>query len=102
MAGDNGVRLKDRRTAKDSAMLTTFQTFQAAFQDGVFVPETRCELPDRTAVELDVRSATLIPPRVTDPEERGRLLKQVIQSMRANPLPADAGRWTREELHERR
>ena len=47
--------------AKDSAMLTMLQTFRAVFQDGVFVPETRCELPDGTAVELDVRSATLMP-----------------------------------------
>ena len=83
-------------------MLTMLQTFRAVFQDGVFVPETRCELPEGTAVELDVRSAWMMPPGVTDPGERGRLMKQVIQSMRANPLPPDAGRWTREELHERR
>jgi len=82
-------------------MVTTLQTFRAVFQDGVFVPETPCDLPDGTAVELDVRRATLRPPSVTDPAERERLLNQVVQSMRANPLPANAGQWTREELHER-
>ncbi len=83
-------------------MLTTPQTFRAIYQDGVFVPETPCDLPAGTAVELDVRRATVIRPPVTDPEERGRLLSKVVQSMRANPLPAHAARFSREELHERR
>ena len=83
-------------------MLETPQTFRAIFQGGVFVPESPCDLPAGTAVDLDVRPATLIRPKVVDPEERRRLLSQVVQSMRANPLPAHAIRFTREELHERR
>ena len=39
---------------------------------------------------------------VTDAAERSRLLAALLERMRANPIPANAPRFTREELHERR
>jgi hypothetical protein len=54
-------------------------------------------------VELTINGPYLLPPKVTDPEERKRILKELVENMVANPLPADAPRrLTREELHERR
>lgn len=43
-----------------------------------------------------------IPPAVTDPAERVRLLGELVEHMRANPLVGDPPRLTRDELHERR
>jgi hypothetical protein len=51
---------------------------------------------------LIIEEPRVIPPAVTDPEERKRILKRMVERMRANPIPADAPRFTREELHERR
>ena len=39
---------------------------------------------------------------VNDPLEKQRALAQVVEDMKANPLPADAERFTREALHDRR
>jgi hypothetical protein len=39
---------------------------------------------------------------VTETAERARLLQGLLERMKANPIPADAPRFTREELHERR
>jgi predicted DNA-binding antitoxin AbrB/MazE fold protein len=79
------------------------QSLKANYRNGAFIPQTPYDLPEGAEVELTVHEPHTIPPTVTDPEERARLLKEVVESMRANPLPADAPRrFTREELHERR
>jgi predicted DNA-binding antitoxin AbrB/MazE fold protein len=79
------------------------QTLKAIYRDGAFIPQTPCDLPDGAEVELTVHEQHAAPPIVTDPEERKRILREVVENMRANPLPADAPRrFTREELHERR
>jgi predicted DNA-binding antitoxin AbrB/MazE fold protein len=79
------------------------QTLKAIYRGGAFIPQSPCDLPEGAEVEITVRAPRLIPPTVTDPEERKRILKEVVENMRANPLPADAPRrFTREELHERR
>ena len=79
------------------------QTLKAIYRDGAFIPQSPCDLPEGAEVEITVRAPHLIPPTVTDPEERKRILKEMVERMRANPLPADAPRrFTREELHERR
>ncbi|HEY0404213.1 MAG TPA: antitoxin family protein [Pyrinomonadaceae bacterium] len=75
---------------------------KAIYQNGAFIPQAPCNLPDGLEVELTVHEARAIPPKVTDPEERKRILKEVVDSMLQNPYPADAPRFTREELHERR
>ena len=78
------------------------QTLKATYRNGTFIPETPCDLPEDSQVELTVHASS-IRPLVTDPEERARILKEVVENMKSNPLPADAPRrFTREELHERR
>jgi predicted DNA-binding antitoxin AbrB/MazE fold protein len=78
------------------------QTLKAIYRDGAFIPRTPCVFPEGTEVEITIRSLKLIPPKVTDSEERRRLMDELIQNMLDNPIPEDAPRLTREELHERR
>jgi hypothetical protein len=75
---------------------------RAVFRDGAFYPVTPCAVPENSEVDLTVRPAGLEPPMITDPEERRRILKRVTQRMRDNPIPENAPRFTRDELHERR
>jgi hypothetical protein len=53
-------------------------------------------------VELTIDDPFTIPPEITDPEQRTRFIEEIVRSMQSNPIPADAPRFTREELHERR
>lgn len=79
------------------------QTLKAIYRDGAFIPQTPCDLPEGAEVELTIQGPRLLPPKVTDPEERKRILEEMVERMRANPIPAGAPRrFTREELHERR
>jgi hypothetical protein len=75
---------------------------RAIFQDGKFIPQEPCALPDAAEVNLTVDRSNIIPPAITDPEERQRILNEVVERMQANPLPRDAPKFTRDELHERR
>ena len=74
---------------------------RAVYRHGAFFPEEPCDLPENAEVDLVVEASRIEPPRVTDPEERARLLKELTESMRRNPIPVAAPRWTRDELHER-
>jgi hypothetical protein len=88
----------------------------AIFEHGAFVPQSPCDIPEGTLVnhlveiplpgpelQAQARPASKVtPPLEPDPEERRRILAEVVRSMRANPIPSDAPRFTREELHERR
>jgi predicted DNA-binding antitoxin AbrB/MazE fold protein len=78
------------------------QRLKAIYQNGAFIPQVPCDLPENSEVELIIETPRVLPPTVTDLEERKRLLKELVQNMRDNPIPADAPRFTREELHERR
>jgi predicted DNA-binding antitoxin AbrB/MazE fold protein len=78
------------------------QRIRAVFHDGVFIPRQPCDLPEGAEVEIVIQQPHILPPEVTDPEERAALLKKVVQSMQDNPFPADAPKFTRDELHERR
>ena len=75
---------------------------RAIFQDGKFVPQEPCTLPESAEVQLTVDRPNIIPPKNTDPVERQRILNEVVESMKANPLPPNAPKFTRDELHERR
>jgi hypothetical protein len=44
----------------------------------------------------------IIPPRISHPEERERVLKEIVEEMVRNPIPADAPHLTREDFHARR
>jgi predicted DNA-binding antitoxin AbrB/MazE fold protein len=74
---------------------------KAIYREGVFIPQAPCDLPEDSEVELIIEEPRVIPPVVTDPEERKRVLKRMVERMRANPIPVNAPRFTREELHER-
>ena len=78
------------------------QRLKAIYQNGAFIPQAPCDLPENSEVELIIESPRVLPPTITDLEERKRILRELIQNMRDNPIPADAPRFTREELHERR
>ena len=78
------------------------QSLKAIYSNGAFIPQTPCDLPEGAEVELTVRASNIIPPRVQDPEERKRIIERMVERMKANPIPAAAPRFTREELHERR
>ena len=75
---------------------------KAVYRDGAFVPETRCDLPENTEVDLLVQDSASLPPAVTNPEQRNRVLRRITDRMKQNPIPADAPRFTRDELHDRR
>ena len=53
-------------------------------------------------VDLVIERPHLLPPLVTDPDERKRIMEELVQNMRDNPIPENAPYFTREELHERR
>jgi len=78
------------------------QIIKAVFHNGAFVPQQPCNLPEGAEVELVVHRPHILPPQITDPEERKRVLSEVVESMRNNPFPENAPRFTREEIHERR
>ena len=76
-------------------------TMKAIYRDGAFVPEVPCDIPEDARVELTVQGPLSTPPAVTDPQERAKILAQVTERMRQNPIPEEAPRFSREELHER-
>jgi len=78
------------------------QRIKAVFHDGAFIPEQPCDLPEGSEVELIVERPLSLPPTEKDPEARKRIMKAMIERMKQNPIPADAPRFSRDELHERR
>jgi predicted DNA-binding antitoxin AbrB/MazE fold protein len=79
------------------------ETVRAIYRNGAFVPIVPCNLPNETEVEVVVQhEPRIIPPQVTDPKEQARIRTEVIARMRNNPIPANAPKFTREDLHERR
>lgn len=78
------------------------QKIKAVFHDGAFVPQQPCNFPEGSEVELIVERPNVLPPEENDPEERKRILKELVEDIRRNPFPENAPRFTREEMHERR
>jgi predicted DNA-binding antitoxin AbrB/MazE fold protein len=78
-------------------------TLRAIYRNGTFVPVVPCNLPENTPVEVHVKGAPRIqPPLEPDPIKRRKIMRELIERMQTNPIPVDAPRFTREELHERR
>lgn len=77
------------------------QNLKAIYRNGAFIPQTPCDLPEGTEVRLIIEAPNLLPPMERDPEERKRIIKRMLERMKANPIPASAPHFTREELHER-
>jgi hypothetical protein len=78
------------------------QAVTATYRDGAFVLREPCDLPEDAEVQLIIQGPVAISPTVTDPAERARILSAVVERMQHNPLPVNAPRWTRDQLHERR
>src|SRR5258708_4930390 len=74
---------------------------KAIFEHGAFVPKTPCDLPEGTRVLLAVEPQGLLvrPPEVNAPEERAKILLAVVERMKRNPLPPNAPRFSRDEMH---
>jgi hypothetical protein len=79
----------------------TYHT-KAVYRQGAFFPVLQCNLPEDSQVDLLVQGPSVIPPAVTDSEERSRILHKVTQRMKGNPLPTGSARFSRDQLHERR
>ena len=77
------------------------QRLRAIFQNGAFIPQTPCDLPENSEVDLVIESPRVLPPLVTDPDERKRILEELVQNMRDNPIPENAPHFTGDERHER-
>ncbi|MCI0492853.1 MAG: DUF104 domain-containing protein [Planctomycetes bacterium] len=78
-------------------------TLRAIYRNGMFVPVVPCNLPENTPVEVLVRGAPLIQsPLEPNPVKQKKVMRELIVRMQSNPIPADAPRFTRDELHERR
>ena len=58
--------------------------------------------PEAAEVQLTIDSPRIIPPEVTDPDERQRNLQELVARMMSQPLAPDAPKFTRDQLHERR
>ncbi len=75
------------------------------YKDGAFVPVTAGDLSgvrENAEVEITLHDPYTLPPTVTDPVERTQIIRELLARMNANPIPVNAPRFTREELHERR
>jgi len=75
---------------------------RAVFRDGKFVPVEPCSLPESQEVELTVQSPRIVAPSIAEPAQRAQVMEELVARMKANPLPANAPKLTRDQLHERR
>jgi predicted DNA-binding antitoxin AbrB/MazE fold protein len=75
------------------------ETLTAVYEDGKFVPDSPCDLPEGTRVVVSVQDE---PRKPLSDDEKSRLMEQMIERWRRNPIPADAPQFTRDEMHERR
>ena len=87
---------------KTAHMKVEVERVKAVYRDGSFVPREPCDVPEGTEVEIIVQGVPILTPTITDPEERARRLHQLVERMKQNPIPTEAPRFTRDELHERR
>ena len=77
------------------------QRIRAVFRDGAFQPSSACEVPEGCEVDLAVTESPAHSVPAMAEDERRRVLREVTARMRDNPIPADAPRFSREQLHER-
>jgi hypothetical protein len=75
---------------------------KAIYRNGNFIVKEACNIPEGSEVDLIVQGPLVLPPAITDPVEVRRLLVEITERMKQNPLPEQAPRFTREDLHGRR
>jgi predicted DNA-binding antitoxin AbrB/MazE fold protein len=78
------------------------QALKAIYQQGTFILQAACNLPEGAEVEIFVQSPQVSPPKITDAKARQDFLKQLVERMQQNPIPSTAPEFTRDMLHERR
>jgi len=79
------------------------ESFRAVYRDGAFVPMVPCNLPEETEVQVLVQNGSgIIPPLESDSAKRAEIKKRLLDRMGNSPLPPDAPKLTRDQLHERR
>ncbi len=69
----------------------------AVFENGVFRPESPCDLPEGTRVTLAIRDEKA----ELSVEERRAIRRQVVERMARNPLPEDAPHFRRDDFYDR-
>ncbi|MDJ0662378.1 MAG: antitoxin family protein [Crocosphaera sp.] len=57
---------------------------KATYRNGAFIPETPCDLPDNTEVELMVSLPSEYGQDILDPETRKAILNALLARMRQN------------------
>jgi predicted DNA-binding antitoxin AbrB/MazE fold protein len=77
-------------------------TVPVVYRNGAFVPTKRCSFAEGTEAFVVVGPSDTEVPLITDPGERRRLLSDIVEDMKKNPLPPDSPRLTRDQMHERR
>jgi predicted DNA-binding antitoxin AbrB/MazE fold protein len=77
------------------------QTLRAIYNNGTFLLQAPCDLPEGTEVELSVNTPQMAAPPISDPETKQRFLESLVKRMQHNPIPLNAPHLTREMLHER-
>jgi len=78
-------------------------TLRAVYRNGLFVPVIPCDLPEETEVEVHVKErANFLPPLEPDPVQRAEIKRRLLERMANSPLPPEAPKLTRDQLHERR
>ena len=78
------------------------QTVKVIYQHGAFVPLEPLHLPENTEIEITIRDPLIIPSTISDPSKKLDVMRDLIRSMQKNPIPSNAPKFTRDELHERR
>ena len=79
----------------------------AVFEHGAFQPDVPCDLPEGTRVVLAIErigtnvETGVAPPAVKSSEERKRILREAVERMMQNPLPADAPQFRRSDMYDR-
>jgi hypothetical protein len=78
------------------------QKLRAVFRKGTFVLHDNCDLAENTEVQISVEPAGCVPPIVSDALRRQEILTRVVERMQNNPIPPQAPKFSRDDLHERR
>ena len=61
------------------------RTITATYRGGVFYPDDPCDLPEGAMVEVRELANGVRPPLETDPEERRRIMSELVKRMTEKP-----------------
>ncbi|MFN0018178.1 MAG: antitoxin family protein [Pirellulaceae bacterium] len=73
----------------------------AIYRNGALFPLQPLTLPEEAAVEIEIADAEGNSSLLADPAERERMWRQIFDRWDRHPVNGVAGRYTRDELHER-